>query len=95
MRVFLEGASNTVSLDAPLSLEGEGDYTLGDQLAGERPGPVLETLSLVEVLGPHLRALDAMAAGVLTLYFGLNREPPQTLEAIARVFGVSHHALGR
>ena len=89
MRVFLDESTYTVSLDAPLSVDGDGDFTLADQLAGEQPEPVSETLSLVEVLRPHLADLDATSAKVLTLCFGLNGEPPQNLEAVAQVFGVS------
>ena len=89
MRVFLEGITDTVSLYAPVSVDGDGDFTVADQLAGEQPEPVSETLSLVEVLRPHLNDLDPMSGKVLTLCFGLDGQPPQTLQAIARDLGVS------
>jgi len=95
MRVFRDGLTRTVSLDAPLSVDGESDFTLADQLAGEEPEPVSESLSLVEVLRPHLDHLDPMSAKVLTLCFGLNGEAPQTLDAIARDFEVSSAWIGQ
>ena len=95
MRVFLEGITHTVSLDAPLSVDGDGDLTLADQLADEQPEPASEILSLVEVLHPHLKNLDSTSVEVLTLCFGLNGEPPQSLEAIARLFGVSDAWIAR
>lgn len=95
MRVLRDGMTNTVSLDAPNSVDGDGDFTLADQLASEQPEPVSEALSLVEVLRPHLKDLDATSAEVLTRCFGLNGEPPQSLEAIARHFGVSHARIGQ
>jgi RNA polymerase sigma factor (sigma-70 family) len=90
IRVFMDATINTVSLDAPLSVDGDSDFTLADQLAGEQAEPVSEALSLVEVLRPHLDDLDNMSAAVLTRCFGLNGEPSQTLEAIARDLGVSN-----
>ena len=95
MRVFRDGTTNTVSLDAPLAVDGEGDFTLADQLAGEQPEPVSETLSLREVLGSRLQDLDAMSGEVLTLCFGLNGESPRTLRDIARHFGVSIGWIGQ
>lgn len=95
MRVFLEGITRTVSLDAPLSQDGEGDFTLADQLSEAQPEPVSEVLSLVEVLRRHLKDLSAMSAAVLTRCFGLNGEPPKTLEAVARDFGVSTARIGQ
>jgi RNA polymerase sigma factor (sigma-70 family) len=89
MRVFQQGTADTVSLDAPLAPDGEDDFTLADQLAGEQPEPTSETMSLVELLGPHIKDLDAISFSVLSRCFGLNGEPPQTLEAISRDFGVS------
>jgi RNA polymerase sigma factor (sigma-70 family) len=89
MRIFLDQITNTISLDAPLSVDGDGDFTLADQLSIEPPEPVTETLSLIEVLRPHLKDLDAKSRQVLALCFGLNGESPLTLEAIARNFGVS------
>jgi RNA polymerase primary sigma factor len=95
MQVFHEGITHTVSLDAPLSVDGEGDFTLADQLASEQPEPVSETLSLGEVLRSRLGDLDAMSGEVLTLCFGLNGEAPWTLKAIARHFGVSVGWIGQ
>jgi RNA polymerase sigma factor (sigma-70 family) len=95
MRVFVDGITHTVSLDAPITADGDSDLTLADQLASEQPEPVSEALSLVEVLPLHLKDLDAMSAQVLTLYFGLNGEPPRSLEAIARKLGVSSAWIGQ
>jgi RNA polymerase sigma factor (sigma-70 family) len=95
MRVFLDGITHTVSLDAPITADADGDLTLADQLAGEQPEPVSEALSLVEVLRPHLEDLDATSAQVLTLCFGLNEEPPRSLDAIALQFGVSSAWIGQ
>jgi RNA polymerase sigma factor (sigma-70 family) len=94
MRVFLDGITHTVSLDAPITADGDGDLTLADQLAGEQPEPVSEALSLVEVLRPHLKDLDAKSAQVLTLCFGLNGEPPRSLDAISLQLGVSSAWIG-
>ena len=95
MRVFLDGTTHTVSLDAPITADGEGDLTLADQLAGEQPEPVSEALSLIEVLRSHLKDLDAKSAQVLTLCFGLNGEPPRSLDAIALELGVSSAWIGQ
>lgn len=95
MQVFRDGITNTVSLDAPVSVDGDGDFTLADQIAGEPPEPVSEALSLREVLRSPLKDLDAMSRDVLTLCFGLNGEPPRTLKAIARHFGVSIGWIGQ
>jgi RNA polymerase sigma factor (sigma-70 family) len=95
MRVFLDGVTNTVSLDAPLAGDDESDLTLADQLAGEQPEAVSETLSLAEVLRQSLDELDTMSAKVLTLCFGLNGEPPQTLSSIAEDFEVSKARIGQ
>jgi len=89
MRVFRQGMADTVSLDAPLTLDGEDDFTLADQLAGEQPEPTSETMSLGELLGPQLKVLDPMSVEVLSRCFGLNGEPPETLESIAQDLGFS------
>jgi RNA polymerase sigma factor (sigma-70 family) len=95
MRVFLDGTIHTVSLDAPITADGDGDLTLADLLASEQPEPVSEALSLVEVLRLHLNDLDAKSTQVLTLYFGLDGEPPRSLEAVARELGVSSAWIGQ
>jgi RNA polymerase sigma factor (sigma-70 family) len=89
MRVFRQGAADTVSLDAPLTLDGEDGFTLADQLAGEQPESISETMSLVELLGPQLDDLDPMSLKVLSRCFGLNGLPPETLESIAKDLGFS------
>jgi RNA polymerase sigma factor (sigma-70 family) len=89
MRVFQQGMADTISLDAPLTLDGEDDFTLADQMVGEQAEPTSEKMSLVELLGPQLKDLDPMSVEVLSRCYGLDGQPPETLESIAKDLGFS------
>ena len=90
VRDTLKISSRHLSLDAPFN-EGE-DNSLLDVLEDGMQQPPDETLlddSLCREIEKALATLTPREAEVITLYFGINREQPLTLEEIGERFGLT------
>lgn len=88
--VVLRSARAPVSLDAPAEPDGGG--TLGDRLADRRAAPTDGALldrARTDAIGASLARLSERESRVLRLYYGLDGEPPRTLEEIASLLGVT------
>ncbi|MDG5799784.1 RNA polymerase sigma factor RpoD/SigA [Marinilabiliaceae bacterium ANBcel2] len=86
----LKIASRHVSMDAPL--KSDEDNNLYDVLlAGEGLSPDSELLddSLRREIERSLATLSMREADIIKLYYGLNGEPPYSLEEIGKVFNLT------
>ncbi len=86
----LKISSRHLSLDAPFN-DGE-DNSLLDVLEDDEQPPPDESLlgdSLRREVEKALATLTPRDAGVISLYFGINREQPLTLEEIGERFGLT------
>lgn len=83
--------SSLVSLNQPVSTEGDTYLELGDHLVSEELSP--ETLVLNQVIREEIQealyTLPPRNANVLKLRFGFDNEPPKTLEEIGQELGVT------
>ena len=82
-----------VSLDAPA---GEGAGTLGDLVADRTADPAESLTTLLQGRADLASVLDDLAVNertVLRRRFGLDGEPPQTLEAIGKKLGYSRERI--
>jgi RNA polymerase primary sigma factor len=85
-----EVRQHPVSLDAPVS--GERDATLGDIIRDRTAEPAESIASLFRERSDLVSVLDDLAANertVLRRRFGLEGDPPETLEAIGQRLGLS------
>jgi RNA polymerase primary sigma factor len=83
-----------VSLEKPIG--EEEDSSLGDFVPDEQAESPLETASLSlrrEDIEAALGALPERERQVIELRFGLNGEPPRTLEEVGREFGVTRERI--
>ena len=83
-----------VSLEKPIG--EEEDSSLGDFVPDEQAESPLETASLSlrrEDIEAALAALPERERQVIELRFGLNGEPPRTLEEVGREFGVTRERI--
>ncbi|MFZ1948338.1 MAG: RNA polymerase sigma factor RpoD/SigA [bacterium] len=79
-----------LSIDAPTS--DEDDSSLREVLAdGDAEAPDQDVIerSLQEDIADALETLSTREARILTLYFGIGREEPLTLEEIGRILGLT------
>jgi RNA polymerase primary sigma factor len=79
-----------LSIDTPAS--DEDDSSLREVLAdadAESPDQDVIERSLQEDIAEALETLSAREAKILTLYFGIGREEPLTLEEIGRILGLT------
>ena len=82
---------NPVSLETPVG-DGEDRAEFGDLLADETsPGPFDEASSTIrgESLRRTLSALPERERAVLVMRYGLDGEPPRTLEQCGEAFGIT------
>lgn len=90
VRELLHADRLTVALEAP-GLDGDGP-TLADRLSDEAAWSPFD-LALASLRSKHLRnAVEALPPDrrrVIELRYGLDGNPPRTLEEIGRVFGVT------
>jgi RNA polymerase sigma factor (sigma-70 family) len=85
-----EVRQHPVSLDAPAG--GESTATLGDLIADRTTGPAETFAELFRERAELVSVLDDLAANertVLRRRFGLEGDPPETLEAIGQRLGLS------
>jgi RNA polymerase primary sigma factor len=83
-------ASYPVSLDA--QIDGEGTRNYGEIVPDEKaesPYQKLEDKARTAMLGEAIRTLNEREQAILRLRFGLNGEPPKTLDEIGETLGVS------
>jgi RNA polymerase primary sigma factor len=83
---LLNATRPAISLDAPS--RADGNTTLADYLVAA-PDEEVPTTNAREHVAPMLKLLDPRERLVVTLRFGLNGEPHQTLVQVSRVLGVS------
>jgi len=90
VRDTLKISSRHLSLDAPFK-EGEDNSLLDVLEDGMQPPPDDPLLddSLRREIEKALATLTPREAEVITLYFGINREQPLTLEEIGERFGLT------
>lgn len=88
LRVIRRAARDVMSLDAPV---GTDDATVIDFVANDEHGPEhhLSTVARDEILEDVLSQLSDRHRDVLIHRYGLNGEPPKTLEQVGEAIGVS------
>ena len=77
-------------------IDEEGKLTLEEVLpntANEEPSLAFEQIQRVEEVASWLDMLSNDEKRVIILRFGLDREEPQTLEAIGKIFGVTRERI--
>lgn len=77
-------------------IDEEGKLTLEELLpstANEEPSLAFEQIQRVEEVASWLDMLSNDEKRVIILRFGLDREEPQTLEAIGKIFGVTRERI--
>lgn len=87
-----EYSQESVSLEQPIKSEGEADTELGELLADLKalsPEHVAGLQLLRAQVRAALKELPARQRQILSLRFGLNEEPPQTLAEVGRQFNIS------
>ena len=87
-------SQDTTSLATPVG--DDEDSFLGDFIPDEtQPSPYEETSKelLRESIKKVLTTLDPREAEVLKLRFGLDGEPPKTLEEVGKIFGVTRERI--
>jgi RNA polymerase primary sigma factor len=90
----LESALTPVSLQAPVG--DEGDSELGHLLIDMHlplPEDAAQSVSRTAALADCLDSLDDRQRTVLELRYGLDGEPPRTLDEIGLVFGVTRERI--
>lgn len=90
LQQIIKRSTLPVSLEAPA---GEsGDLTLGDSLVDESfptPPQQTEEKSLKQAVREHVSLLTPREARILSLYWGLGRHEPHTLEQVGQMFGLT------
>jgi RNA polymerase primary sigma factor len=83
-------AIRPASLDAPIDGEGVGSYAeaVADERA-ESPYEKLDGMARTVMVREIVQTLDEREQAVLRLRFGLDEEPPKTLDAIGAELGLS------
>ncbi len=88
-------STHIASLDAPLGAEADAGV-LGDIVGDPNavsPDEQLREKTLHDDLREAVRSLGAREAKILTLRFGLDGEPPLTLEAVGRKFAITRERI--
>ncbi len=96
VREALKVASRHVSMDAPL--KKDEDNTLYDVLLAtdnESPDANLLGESLKREIDRSLGTLSPREADIIRLYYGLNGEPPYSLEEIGKYFSLTRERVRR
>jgi len=89
-----QAAIRPASLDAPIG--DEDSNTFAEIVKDERatdPATFLEDTTTKSMLQELLKKLDSREATILTARFGLDGNPPQTLEEVGRKFGVTRERI--
>jgi RNA polymerase primary sigma factor len=89
VRELLELVEDTVSLETPV---GDGESLYGDLIEDERavaPHELTAEQARGRELAGALDQLNPRMRRVVTLRFGLDGEPPQTLEEVGRQLGIT------
>jgi len=86
----LKSSTRHLSMDAPL-IHGEDGNMYDFLLSDDSPGPDRKLLndSLRQEIERALTTLTSREADIIRLYFGLNNNPPHTLEEIGEVFDLT------
>ncbi len=88
----MKSQSRFLSMDAPLSSDGDDDFNLYDLLGmKDNVSPDKELLkeSLVCEIERTLSVLGAREAQIIRMYYGLGKSVPKTLEEIGEEFGLT------
>jgi len=88
----MKSQSRFLSMDAPLSNDGDDDFNLYDLLGmKDNVSPDKELLkeSLVCEIERTLSVLGAREAQIIRMYYGLGKSVPKTLEEIGEEFGLT------
>jgi RNA polymerase primary sigma factor len=91
---ILERGQTPVSLQAPVG--DEGDFELGHLLTDQHqplPEDAAQSVSRTAALADCLDSLDDRQRKVLELRYGLDGEPPRTLDEIGLVFSVTRERI--
>ena len=91
---LMRATRHAVSLSAP---RGEGGVELAELLAGTAVDPELSATDdeMMEALRQAVDTLDARAADLLRLRYGLDDGEPRTLQEVARAVGISRGRAGQ
>lgn len=92
---ILSYVKKTTSIDAPLS-EKDDDYALVETVKDDgslNPAELVENIMRTEKIKEWLEQLDSKERNILVMRYGLDGSPPQTLEVIGRVFGVTRERI--
>jgi RNA polymerase primary sigma factor len=88
----LAASRSTLSMDMPLSTDGEG-VGLADLIGGEEDGEMystdMEEITLEDGLNEAMDRLSDRERYVIEMRFGINREREHTLSEVAQELGVS------
>ncbi|MFC2117257.1 RNA polymerase sigma factor RpoD/SigA [Bacteroidota bacterium] len=86
----LMSSNRHLSMDAPL-VQGEDGNMYDVLLSNDDPGPDRQLVndSLRQEIERTLTTLTSREADIIRLYFGLNNNPPHTLEEIGEVFDLT------
>jgi RNA polymerase primary sigma factor len=89
LRRAMESSQSTLSLDTPVY--DEGGVSHADIFPDSAPGPDehIEKNRLHSLLSEGLSELPEREAEILSLYFGLHSDEPQSLEKVGRQFSIS------
>jgi RNA polymerase primary sigma factor len=89
LRRAMESTQSTLSLDTPIYDEGGVSYA--DTFPDSSPGPDehVERARIHSLLSEGLSELPDREAEILSLYFGLHTDKPQSLEKVGRRFSIS------
>ena|SRR5690554_17084 len=93
----LKYQGKTLSMDAPLSnSEGDDDFTMGDLLSSTQTLSVEKTLnndSLKIEINEALKILSERERKIITMFFGLEDESPETYEEISEALNLTRERI--
>ncbi len=82
-----------ISMDAPLSADGEDDRSLYDVLGEKsdrvKPEDALLKKSLIQEVERALVSLTSREAEIVSLYYGIKQNKTRTLEEIGKRYGLT------
>lgn len=92
VRDTLEANPQTIAIEMPVGDDSEfGDFIEDDQ--SPTPDEAIHSIMLTDTLDRILNKLLPREAQILKLRFGLEGEPPQTLEQVGQVMGLSRERI--
>jgi RNA polymerase primary sigma factor len=92
VRDTIEANPQTIAIEMPVGEDSEfGDFIEDDQ--SPTPDEAIHSIMLTDTLDRILSKLLPREAQILKLRFGLEGEPPQTLEQVGQVMGLSRERI--